>query len=90
MQTKSRPIIKITNIAKIVPDKYPESPFPKSTLKLKQCTMSLILHSFSLKLCSATVDLKHSAVVQIYALTLVNQIIQGRGASVSKKVMRKI
>ena len=28
-----------------------------------QCTMHLILHSFSLKLCSATIDLKHSATV---------------------------
>ena len=74
-------------MAEIVPDKYPESMFLKSTLKLKQCTMSLTLHSFSLKLCSATVDLKHSAVMQIYARTLVNQ---GRGARVGKKVMRKI
>ena len=28
-----------------------------------QCTMYLTLYSFSLKLCSATIDLKHSAMV---------------------------
>ena len=33
-------------------------PFSTSLL---QCTMYLTLHSFSLKLCSATIDLKHSA-----------------------------
>ena len=34
MKIKPRPIIKITNIAEIVPDKYPESAFPESALKL--------------------------------------------------------
>ena len=32
-----------------------------------QCTMYLTLHSFSLKLCSAPIDLKHSAVLQCSA-----------------------
>ena len=38
MNIKPRPIIKITNFAEIVPDKYPESPFLNSALKLPKAT----------------------------------------------------
>ena len=38
MKIKPRPIIKITIIAEIVPDKYPESAFLNSDLKLPKAT----------------------------------------------------
>ena len=37
-----RPIIKITNIAEIVPDKYPESAFLNSALKLPKATKTVV------------------------------------------------
>ena len=42
MKIKLRPIIKITNIAEIVPDKYPESPFLNSALKLPKATETVV------------------------------------------------
>ena len=42
MKIKPRPIIKITNIAEIVPDKYPESPFLNSALKLPKATETVV------------------------------------------------
>ena len=42
MNIKPRPIIKITNIAEIVPDKYPESPFLDSALKLPKATETVV------------------------------------------------
>ena len=42
MKIKPRPIIKITNIAEIVPDKYPESPFLNSALKLPKAAETVV------------------------------------------------
>ena len=42
MKIKPRPIIKITNIAEIVPNKYPESPFLNSALKLPKATETVV------------------------------------------------
>ena len=69
MKIKPRPIIKINNIAEIVPDKYPESTFLDSALKLPKATKT---------------------VIQIWARTLANLIMQGGGARGCKDVMRKI
>ena len=63
------PIIETTNSAEIVPDKYPESAFLNSALKLPKAT---------------------ETVVQIYALTLANLMLQGGGANGCKDVMGKI
>ena len=44
MKSKPRPIVKfITNIAEIVPGKYPESPFLNSALKLPKTT-EIVVH----------------------------------------------
>ena len=42
MKIKPRPIIKITNIAEIVSDKYPESTFLNSALKLPKSTETVV------------------------------------------------
>ena len=42
MNIKTRLIIKITNIAEIVPDKYPEAPFLDSALKLPNATETVV------------------------------------------------
>ena len=42
MNIQPRPIIKITNIAEIVPDKYSESTFPEGALKLSKTTETVV------------------------------------------------
>ena len=42
MKIKPRLIIKITNIAEIVLDEYPESPFLNSALKLPKATKTVV------------------------------------------------
>ena len=42
IKIKPRSNIKITNIAEIVPDKYPESPFLNSALKLPKATETVM------------------------------------------------
>ena len=42
MKILPRPIIKLTNIAETVPDKYPESPFPQSALKIPRTTETVV------------------------------------------------
>ena len=42
MIIKPRHILKIPNIAEIVPDKYPESPFLNSALKLPKATETVV------------------------------------------------
>ena len=42
MKIKPRPIIEITNNAEIVPNKYPESAFLNSVLKLPKATETVV------------------------------------------------
>ena len=42
MKIQPRPIIKITNIAEIVPNNYPDSPFLNSALKLPKATETVV------------------------------------------------
>ena len=42
MNIQPRPIIKITDIAEIVPDKYSESTFPEGALKLSKTTETVV------------------------------------------------
>ena len=42
MNIQPRPIIKIPNIAEIVPDKYSESTFPEGALKLSKTTETVV------------------------------------------------
>ena len=42
MKVLPLPIIKITNIAEIVPNKYPELPFPESALNLPRITETVV------------------------------------------------